>query len=100
MKIVIAPDSFKESLTARQVAEAIRDGFQRALPHADCLILPVGDGGEGTVEAIRYSSRYVKKTALINGPFGDEVEITYYRDGKSQTVKIKLTKSTKELSSN
>ena len=77
MKIVIAPDSFKESLTARQVAEAIRDGFQRALPHADCLILPVGDGGEGTVEAIRHSSRYVKKTALINGPFGDDVEMPY-----------------------
>ena len=77
MKIVIAPDSFKESLTARQVAEAIRDGFQRALPHADCLILPVGDGGEGTVEAIMHSSRYVKKTALINGPFGDEVEMPY-----------------------
>jgi degP protein, putative len=40
------------------------------------------------------------QSALYKHSIGDEVEITYYRDGKSQTVKIKLTKSTKELSSN
>ena len=49
MKIVIAPDSFKESLSAQQVAEAIKRGFQQSIADVECLLCPVGDGGEGTV---------------------------------------------------
>ena len=45
----------KESLTAEQVAEAIKRGFQQSLADVDCLLCPVGDGGEGTVNAIRHS---------------------------------------------
>ncbi|WP_310620475.1 glycerate kinase [Flexibacterium corallicola] len=52
MKIVVAPDSFKESLTAMQVAGAIADGIRPALPEAECDLRPVADGGEGTVDAI------------------------------------------------
>jgi len=52
MKIVIAPDSFKESLPASEVAKAIKRGLQKALPESECLLLPVGDGGEGTVESL------------------------------------------------
>ena len=55
MKIIIAPDSFKESLPANQVAEAIKRGFKKALPDSECVLLPVGDGGEGTVAAIKNS---------------------------------------------
>ncbi|SNG67987.1 glycerate kinase-family protein [Streptococcus pneumoniae] len=55
MKIVIAPDSFKESLTAQQVAEAIKRGFQQSIADVECLLCPVGDGGEGAVDAIRHS---------------------------------------------
>ncbi len=55
MKIVIAPDSFKESLSAQQVAEAIKRGFQQSIADVECLLCPVGDGGEGTVDAIRHS---------------------------------------------
>ncbi len=50
MKIVIAPDSFKESLTAEEVAEAIKRGFQQSIADVECLLCPVGDGGEGTVD--------------------------------------------------
>ena len=42
MKVVIAPDSFKESLPANEVAEAIKRGFERAIPNVECLLLPVG----------------------------------------------------------
>ncbi|CTO06509.1 TPA: glycerate kinase [Streptococcus pneumoniae] len=45
MKIVIALDSFKESLTAQQVAEAIKRGFQQSIADVECLLCPVGDGG-------------------------------------------------------
>ena len=82
MKIVIAPDSFKESLPANEVAEAIKRGFTRVLPDAECLLLPVGDGGEGTVDAIKSSLALVEKTALVTGPFGDEIQMTYVQKGE------------------
>ena len=51
MKIVIAPDSFKESLSASEVANAIEAGFVGVFPNAEVLKLPVADGGEGITEA-------------------------------------------------
>ena len=81
MKVVIAPDSFKESLPANQVAEAIKRGFTKVIPDAECLLLPVGDGGEGTVDAIKSSLGLVEKTALVTGPFGDKVQMTYVQKG-------------------
>ena len=82
MKIVIAPDSFKESLPASEVAKAIKRGLKKALPESKCLLLPVGDGGEGTVDAIKNSLGLVEKTALVTGPFGDEVQMTYVQKGE------------------
>jgi glycerate 2-kinase len=52
MRIVIAPDSFKECLTASQVAAAISEGIQKILPEAEIINIPIADGGEGTVEAL------------------------------------------------
>ncbi|SQB37434.1 glycerate kinase I [Citrobacter koseri] len=52
MKIVIAPDSYKESLSAAEVAQAIEKGFREIFPDAQYVSIPVADGGEGTVEAM------------------------------------------------
>lgn len=52
MKIVIAPDSFKESLTALEVAQAIQTGFSRIFPNADYELVPMADGGEGSVQSL------------------------------------------------
>ncbi|MCU0449379.1 MAG: glycerate kinase [Bernardetiaceae bacterium] len=52
MRILLCPDSFKESLGAWHVAQALAQGFRRALPQAHCHLLPLADGGEGTVEAL------------------------------------------------
>ena len=82
MKIVIAPDSFKESLPANEVAEAIKRGFERVIPDAEYLLLPIGDGGEGTVDAIKSSLALVEKIALVTGPFGDVVQIPYFEKGE------------------
>ena len=79
MKIVIAPDSFKESLPANEVAEAIKRGFERAIPNVECLLLPVGDGGEGTVDAIKSSLGLEEKRVQVTGPFGDEVLMSYFQ---------------------
>ena len=77
MKIVIAPDSFKESLPANKVAETIKGGLKRSLPDSEFLLLPVGDGGEGTVNAIKNTLGLIENTALVIGPFGDEVQMPY-----------------------
>lgn len=77
MKIVIAPDSFKESLPASEVAKAIKRGLQKVLPESECLLLPVGDGGEGTVDAIKSALGLEEHTTLVTGPFGDEVQMPY-----------------------
>ena len=50
MRILIAPDSFKESLSAKEVALALKSGLEKALPDADFDLMPIGDGGEGTLE--------------------------------------------------
>jgi glycerate kinase len=52
MKIVLAPDSFKESMTASQAVAAMRDGVRAVLPDAECVGVPMADGGEGTVDAV------------------------------------------------
>ncbi len=75
-KIVIAPDKFKGSLTAYQAADAIERGILRADPRAHCVLCPMADGGEGTVDVFlaRGASRH---TARVAGPLGDPVEAVY-----------------------
>lgn len=82
MKIVIAPDSFKESLSAQQVAEAIKRGFQQSIADVECLLCPVGDGGEGTVDSIRHSLELKEKWIQVTGPFGQKEAMRYFQ--KSQ----------------
>lgn len=82
MKIVIAPDSFKESLTAQQVAEAIKRGFQQSIADVDCLLCPVGDGGESTVDAIRHSLDLEEKWFQVTGPFGPKEAMRYFQKGE------------------
>ena len=79
MKIVIAPDSFKESLTADQVAEAIKRGFQQSIADVECLLCPVGDGGEGTVDSIRHSLDIEEKWIQVTGPFGQKEAMSYFQ---------------------
>ena len=82
MKIVIAPDSFKESLTAEEVAQAIKKGFEQSIADVECLLCPVGDGGEGTVDAIRHSLDLEEKWQEVTGPFGLKEEMRYFQKGQ------------------
>jgi glycerate kinase len=77
MRIVIAPDSFKESLSALQVADAIEAGFREIFPRAEYRKLPVADGGEGTVQAMidATGGRLVKLD--VTGPLGESVPAFY-----------------------
>ena len=70
MRILVAPDSFKESLSAVEVAEIIRGGIERVIPDASCELLPMADGGEGTVEAIVAASAGEIIQCEVSGPLG------------------------------
>ncbi len=74
MKIVIAPDSFKESLSASLVAEAIARGLRRVSPQAQIVCVPMADGGEGTVEAILASSCGERKSHEVQDALGRPIQ--------------------------
>ncbi len=74
MKIVIAPDSFKESLSASEVAAAIARGVKQAYPGANTLCIPMADGGEGTVEAVVDATGGQWRHTRVHGALGGSVE--------------------------
>jgi glycerate kinase len=90
LKIVIAPDSFKESLTALEVANAIEEGFKRVLPNAIYVKVPVADGGEGTVQAMVDACGGDIIKLPVSGPLGDEVEAFYGLLGDGRTAVIEM----------
>jgi len=77
MKIVIAPDSFKESLSAAAAAEAIASGVLEAAPEARIDLCPMADGGEGTVEAMVAATAGEVRTADVFGPLGAPIRAKF-----------------------
>ncbi|MCM8789191.1 MAG: glycerate kinase, partial [Candidatus Omnitrophica bacterium] len=77
MKIVICPDSFKGSLCAIDVAKAIKKGMQTVLPQAQYLILPMADGGEGTIDALLNAIGGKKYKATVFDPLGRKIRAEY-----------------------
>ncbi|TWI53961.1 glycerate kinase [Halalkalibacter nanhaiisediminis] len=89
-KIVIAPDSFKESFTAMQAADAIEKGFRRVFPQAEYVKIPMADGGEGTVQSLVDALHGTIETVTVVGPLGDEVEATYGVSGDGKVAVIEM----------
>ena len=79
MHILLAPDSFKESLSAKQVAESLKKGFQEGLPNATFDLLPIGDGGEGTMDTLAGVLDLTEYQTQVTGPFGQSVSVSYYQ---------------------
>jgi glycerate 2-kinase len=77
MKVVVAPNAFKGSLSASEAAAAIARGVRQAFPDAEVVQIPVADGGDGTVEALVSAHRGEYRTAEVEGPLGDSVQATY-----------------------
>jgi glycerate 2-kinase len=74
--VVIAPDKFKGSLTASDAAKALQRGVLAAKPDARCVLCPMADGGEGTVDAF-LGAGWTQKRAPVHGPLGKAVEAAY-----------------------
>lgn len=77
MNIVIVTDSFKGSLTSFEAGCAVRDGFLEAMPEADITVLPVADGGEGTVEALTSGGRGKLIKCTVTSPIGERIVAQY-----------------------
>jgi len=88
MKIVIAPDSFKESLTALQVATAIEAGMREVWSDATYVKVPMADGGEGTVQALIDALDGRRVAARVTGPLGQAVDAFYGRAGDLAVIEM------------
>ena len=90
MKIVIAPDSFKESLSALDVASEIEAGFREIFPNADYLKIPMADGGEGTVDAMIAATGGTLIEVEVTGPLSQTVQAFYGLLGDGKTAVIEM----------
>jgi glycerate 2-kinase len=88
--ILLAPDSFKGSLTSVQVARALADGWLRARPGDLTLLCPLADGGEGTLEAIAAAGGWEWQTAKVRDPLGRPIQARWLRsaDGRKAVIEM------------
>lgn len=90
MKIVVAPDSFKESLSAMEVAQAIEKGFRAVFPDAQFEKIPMADGGEGTVQSLVDATGGKIITKEVTGPLGEKVTAFFGVLGDGKTAVIEM----------
>lgn len=90
MKIVIAPDSFKESLSAADVASAIAEGLKTVWPDADLTLVPVADGGEGTVQALVDATKGALEMTDAHDPLGRPIRAQFGLLGAGDTAVVEV----------
>ena len=90
MKIVVACDSFKGSLSSLEAGEAVRAGICKATDSCEVKVLPLADGGEGSIDSIAPFIGGIKKYLKVKGPLGDPVDSYYIcsPDGKNAYIEI------------
>jgi len=93
MKIVIAPDSFKESLSSSEVASELEAGLRRVWPNAEYVKVPMADGGEGTVQALVDATGGEIVRREVTGPLGAPVVASYGLLGGGQTAVIEMAEA-------
>ena len=88
MKIIAALDSFKGSLTSLEAGEACAVGIRSVLSSAEVRVVPVADGGEGTVEALTAALKGRFQECVVRGPLGEPVPAVYgiSADGKTAVM--------------
>jgi glycerate kinase len=93
MKILIAPDSFKDALSAIAVSEAIERGIKLANPEIETEKFPLADGGEGTIEVLNFHHQGTIETIAVSDPLGRRIEAKYGRSGDCQQVYIEMAQA-------
>ena len=90
MRIIVAPDSFKGSLSARGAARAMARGIRQVFPEAEVIEIPIADGGEGTVEALVAATGGVLRQTTVRGPLGEPVDAAWGVLGDGRTAVIEM----------
>lgn len=93
MKIVIAIDSFKGSVSSLEAGDALKRGILRVYKDAEVIIIPVADGGEGTADALIAGMGGEKITLPVTGPLGETVQASYGIVGKNRTAVIEMAQA-------
>lgn len=93
MKIVVAPDSFKGSLTAVEVSDAIGQGVREIFPEAEIVKIPMADGGDGTVQCLVNATGGEILREKVTDPLGDEVWASYGTLGDKKTAVIEMAEA-------
>ena len=91
MKVVVAIDSLKGSLSSLEAGEAIKSGVLKAMPDAEVYVRPLADGGEGTVEALALGMGGELKTVEVTGPLGEKVNCLYGILEESKTAIVEMS---------
>ena len=91
MKVVVAIDSLKGSLSSLEAGESIKTGVLRAIPDAEVYVRPLADGGEGTVEALALGMGGELKTVEVTGPLGEKVNCLYGILEESKTAIVEMS---------
>ena len=91
MKVVVAIDSLKGSLSSLEAGEAIKSGVLKAMPEAEVCVRPLADGGEGTVEALALGMGGELKTVEVTGPLGEKVNCLYGILEESKTAILEMS---------
>jgi glycerate kinase len=93
LAILVAPDSFKGSLTSVQVARALADGWRRARPGDEIRLAPLADGGEGTAVAIHAAGGWAWRTSAAHDPLGREIEARWLLSADGRRAVIELAQA-------
>ena len=93
LRIVIAPQAFKQSVSARAAAVAIQKGVLRAVPDAETVLIPVADGGDGTLAALIDTTGGQYFTETVVGPLGDSISAQWGVMGDGETAVIEMALS-------
>lgn len=93
MKIVVAPDSFKGSISAKNLCIAIRKGIHRVVPDAEVIELPLSDGGEGFLESLIYATNGRVQEVVVSDPLGRKILSSYGILGDEEKVVIEMAKA-------
>ncbi|MBB6714978.1 glycerate kinase [Clostridium gasigenes] len=90
MKFILAPDSFKESMSSKEACDAMERGIKKIIPEAECIKVPMADGGEGTVEALIGATNGTFHKVNVIAPLGNKVEAVFGILGNKKTAVIEM----------
>lgn len=93
MKFILAPDSFKESMTAKEACIAMEKGIKKVLKDAQCIHVPMADGGEGTMESLVDATEGEIHKVVVTDPLGNKIKASFGILGDSKTAIIEIAEA-------